>query len=204
MTLWEESWINNCCASNCKGGSGNAWPERAVRDLPLPRAHGDSACAGHGSSDTGTLLRAHSQASSALESWVTQQGCSAAARECWGLELCIEVFSIYCNLCPGSGGKVKPSMRAVLGISKCKDCLWVPVCDIHRQSAENICKLQEACEPCPSQEHLLTVYCWLTLQIKFAWTAKRSVMGGSLTSKKLSSQHFGCLNYIWIKLLIKS
>lgn len=135
---------------------------------------------------------------------ITQQGCSAAARECWALELlCTEVFSIYCKL-PRGRWTVEPSGRAVLGTSKCKDCLWVPVCDTHRQSAENICKLQEACETCPSQEHLLTVYCWLTLRIKFAWTAKRSVMGGNLTSKKLSSQHFGCLNYIWIKLLIKS
>lgn len=53
-------------------------PGGLVRDLSLPRAHGDSACAGHGSSDTGTLLVAHSQASSALESWGTagMQCCS--------------------------------------------------------------------------------------------------------------------------------
>lgn len=195
VTLWEESWNNNCCASSWKGGSGNTWPEKVGEgSFPSQGTWWQCLCQvwqqWHGDTADGSARPAqHGRAG------VTQQGCS-------GLELlCSEVFSSYCNLCPGSGGKVEPSVRAVLGISK---CLWVPVCDIHRQSAENICKLQEACELCPSQEHLLTVYCWLTLQIKFAWTAKRSVMGGNLTSEKLGSQHFGCLNYIWIKLLIKS
>lgn len=50
---------------------------RLVRDFSLPTAHGDSACARHSSSDTGTLLVSHSQASTALESWGHTAGITA-------------------------------------------------------------------------------------------------------------------------------
>lgn len=50
---------------------------RLVRDPSLPTAHGDSACAGQGTSDTGTLLMSHSQASPALESWGNTAGITA-------------------------------------------------------------------------------------------------------------------------------
>lgn len=96
-------------------------PRRLVRDLSLHTAHGDGACAGHGGGDTGTLLMSQARPALHWRAGITQQGCSATAREWWGLELlCTEVFSICCNLCPGSGGTIEPSVRAVPGISKCK------------------------------------------------------------------------------------
>lgn len=152
VTLWEEIWINNCCARSWKGGSENARPEKAGEgSFPSHSAWWQSLCPAwqqwHG--DTADVSALHWRAGAA------QQGCNAAARACWGLELlCTEVFSIYCNLCPGSGGKVEPPVRAVLGISKCRDCLWVPVWDIRRQSTENICKRHV-------NRALLKNTCWL-------------------------------------------
>lgn len=72
---------------------------------------------------TGTLLVSHSQASTALRAGTAQQGCRAAAREC-----CTEVFSVIC-----AQGQVEQSspLRAALGTSKCKDCLWA-LCVAHQ------------------------------------------------------------------------
>lgn len=88
---------------------------------------------------------------------ITQQGYNAAAKECWGLELlCTEVFSIYCNLCPGSGGTIEPSVRAVLGISKCKTVCG-SLCVTYTGKVQKIsvnCKRHVNCA-------LLNNACWL-------------------------------------------
>lgn len=125
---------------------------RLVRDLSLHTARGDGACAGQGSSDTGTLLMSHSHASTALESWDNTAGMECCSQGMLGLGAVVHrsVFHLLQSM-----PRVRWNNRALCegcsGHLQVQDCLWVPVCDIHRQSAENVCKLQEACELCPSQ-----------------------------------------------------
>lgn len=56
-----------------------------------------------------------------------------------------------------------------------------------------------------SLEHLLTLYLVLMdTADQICTNSNKDYSGGSLTSKRLSSWHSGCLNYIWTKPLIKS